>query len=49
MNLLVLNDYAHFSHIIIKNKLKIRITNLMGSSVTGKRFQVFSPFLFFNE
>lgn len=49
VNLLVLNDYAHFSHIIIKNKLKIRITNLMGSSVTGKRFQVISPFLFFNE
>ena len=49
VNLQVLNDYAHFSHIIVKNKLKIRVTNLMGASVLGKKFEVISPFLFFNE
>ncbi|MBR4486751.1 hypothetical protein IKS57_05420 [bacterium] len=49
MTLQVLNDYAKFSHIIVKNKLKIRITNLMGASVIGKKFEVISPFLFFNE
>ncbi len=43
------NDLAQFTHLIIKNKLKIRITNLMGLSVLGKRFETISPYTFFSD
>ena len=41
------NDYALSSKLVVKNNLKIRITNLMGLTVTGKRFISLSPFIFF--
>lgn len=40
-------DYALSSKLVVKNNLKIRITNLMGLTVTGKRFVSLSPFIFF--
>lgn len=49
VRLKVKNDFADYSKMVIVNKLKIRITNLMGLSVMGKRFESISPFVFFNN
>lgn len=49
VRLKVENDYANYSKLLIINKLKIRITNLMGLSVIGKRFETTSPFIFFKN
>lgn len=50
VSLKVEEDNANFSMLLTINNLKVRITNLMGLSVTGKRFEVsISPFTFFKK